>query len=87
MPGLLKKLALLVAITTVLVVFIAPSVDLPDTTLAAKQNAQIVMLCITLLVIAFSLELMLLFRRWTGKADLFLPVNNLIQPFLCTFLL
>src|ERR1051326_9601984 len=38
-----------IGLLAVLVVFIAPSVDLPDTALRAQQNAQCIMLAITLL--------------------------------------
>jgi hypothetical protein len=74
-----------VAITCVLVVFIAPAVDLPDTTLGAKHNAQLVMLCITLLAVAsflvFALKL-----RWRKKIDIPIQAGESIHSRLCIFL-
>lgn len=67
MLNVIHKSALVVAITCVIVcvllVFLAPAIDLPETALRANQNAQTVMICITLLnVELFFAVVLLLFR-------------------------
>jgi hypothetical protein len=74
-----------IGLVTVLVVFIAPSVDLPATMLSAQQNAQCIMLGITLLraVILFAVVLFFHERDNCGTSTRFVLR---LHPLLCTFL-
>lgn len=85
MSRFLQILTFIVAITCVLVVFIAPTVDLPDTTLGAQQNAHLLMLCITMMAVAsflvFALKLC-----WREKTDIPIHAGETIQSRLCVFL-
>jgi hypothetical protein len=74
-----------IGLLTVLVLFIAPSVDLPATVLSAQQNAQCIMLGITLLraVILFAVVLFFHERDNCGTSTRFVLR---LHPLLCTFL-
>jgi hypothetical protein len=73
-----------IGLLAVLVVFIAPSVDLPATALRAQQNAQCIMLGITLLqVVLFAV--VLLFHERDSHGTSMRHVLRL-HPLLCTFL-
>lgn len=85
MTGRLYQIVLFITITCVLVVLIAPSVDLPDTALRAKQYAALVMFCIRLAFVTLLLAMGLFFHphekeRTAGRIPL------LWHPLLCTFL-
>jgi len=79
------KSALVVAVVCVLVVFVAPTIDLPETALRAKQNAHNVMICITLLTIQFLFAIVLILFRLEREnpSSRFSAQTN---PLLCTFL-
>lgn len=72
-------------LAAVLVVFIAPSVDLPATALRAQQNAQCIMLGITLLRTAILFAIVLFFH---GRDNLNTSMRLIprLHPLLCTFL-
>lgn len=74
-----------IGLLAVLVVFIAPSVDLPDTTLRAQQNAQYIMLAITLLRAAVLFAVVLFFHKRDSHGTSMRAVFRL-HPLLCTFL-
>lgn len=74
-----------IGLLAVLVVFIAPSVDLPATALRAQQNAQCIMLGITLLRAAILFAMVLFFYRRDNLCTSLRPVVRL-HPLLCTFL-
>jgi type VI protein secretion system component VasK len=83
MQSLVYKSVLMATVLCVLIVFVAPTIDLPETALRAKQNAHNVMICITLLTIHFLFVLILF--RWERKNPIsrFSAQTNLL---LCTFL-
>lgn len=74
-----------IGLLAVLVVFIAPSVDLPDTALRAQQNAQCIMWGITLLRAAVLFAVVLFFRKRDSHGTSMRHVLRL-HPLLCTFL-
>jgi len=74
-----------IGLLAVLVVFIAPSVDLPDTALCAQQNAQWIMLAITLLRTAVLLAVVLFFHKRERHSTSMEPILRL-HPLLCSFL-
>lgn len=74
-----------VGLLAVLVVFIAPSVDLPATALRAQQNAQCIMLAITLLSVALLFSVVLFFHERGSHGTSMRPVLRL-HPLLCTFI-
>jgi len=74
-----------IGLLAVLVVFIAPSVDLPDTALRAQQNAQCIMWGITLLRAAVLFAMVLFFHKSDSSATSMRPVLRL-HTLLCTFL-
>jgi type VI protein secretion system component VasK len=74
-----------IGLLAVLVVFIAPSVDLPDTSLRAQQNAQCIMLGITLLSAALLFSVVRFFHERGSHSTSMRPVLRL-HPLLCTFL-
>jgi type VI protein secretion system component VasK len=85
MLNLVYKSALMVAVVCVLVVFLAPTIDLPETALRAKQNAHNVMICITLLAIQFLFAIALILFRLEREN----PISRFsaqTNPLLCTFL-
>ncbi|HEY1527968.1 MAG TPA: hypothetical protein VGH51_17180 [Candidatus Angelobacter sp.] len=63
MQRLVHKSVLLATIVCVLLVFLAPTIDLPETALRANQNAQKVMICITLLNIELLFAVVLMLFR------------------------
>ena len=85
MLNLVYKSALVVVVVCVLVVFVAPTIDLPETALRAKQNAHNVMICITLLAIQilFAIALILFQLERENPISRFSARTN---PLLCTFL-
>jgi hypothetical protein len=85
MQSLVYKLVLLLAILCVVVVFLAPSVDLPETALRAQQYANNVMICITLLSVYFFFALARVFflRAQANSISKFTAEAN---PLLCMFL-
>jgi len=85
MLGSLHKWVFAIGLLAVLVVFIAPSVDLPDTTLRAQQNAQYIMLGIILLKAAILFAVVLFFHGRDGHDRSTRPILRL-HPLLCTFL-
>jgi hypothetical protein len=82
----MRKLLLLITIVCVLVVFIAPSVDLPDSTLRAWQYAHNVMLSLVFLTVALLLSISLdLCWRW--REEQLAPARPMPSlPWLCSFL-
>ncbi len=85
MAGCMRKLLLLVTIACVIVVFIAPSVDLPDTALRAWQNAANVLLSLALLIVTVVLT-MVLSLGWHEPAFSAARSASPLRPWLCTFL-
>jgi hypothetical protein len=86
MPTLVYKSVLIVAVICVLLVFLAPTIDLPDSTLRANQNANRIMICMALLAIElFFAAVMALFRaeRENLISRLSAPTNLLLCTFLC----
>jgi hypothetical protein len=85
MQSRVYKLVLLLAILCVVVVFLAPSVDLPETALRAQQYANNVMICITLLSVYFFFALTPVFflRAQANSISMFTAEAN---PLLCMFL-
>lgn len=79
------KSALVVVVVCVLVVFVAPTIDLPETALRAKQNAHNVMICITLLAIQFLFAIVLILFRLERENPLS-RFSARTNPLLCTFL-
>jgi hypothetical protein len=80
----MRKLLLLITLVCVLVVFIAPSVDLPDSTLRAWQYAHGVMLSLGFLMLG--LLLAIVFELcWRGEELAVCPILYL-RPWLCSFL-
>ena len=82
----MRKLLLLITVICVLVVFIAPSVDLPDTTLRAWQHAANVMLALAVLAVMLLLRLNKLSLCWSQEE---VPVARpalSLRPWLCIFL-
>ena len=81
----LRQILLLVTIACVVVVFVAPSVDLPDITLAAWQNADSSLFGLALLIVTFVLTIMLSLG-WQEFA--YFPARATIprRPWLCIFL-
>jgi hypothetical protein len=81
----MRKLLLLITVLCVLVVFIAPSLDLPDSTLRAWQYAHHVMLSLGFLIVALLLT-MVLDLCWR-KEELPAARSMLyLRPWLCSFL-
>ena len=74
-----------IGLLAVLVVFIAPSVDLPATVLSAQQNAQCIMLGITLLRVMILFAVVLFFHQRDNPGTSTRSVLRL-HPLLCTFL-
>ena len=74
-----------IGLLAVLVVFIAPSVDLPDTALRAQQNARCVMFGITLLQAAVLFAVVLFSHERSRLGTAARPFLRL-HPLLCTFL-
>jgi NADH:ubiquinone oxidoreductase subunit 6 (subunit J) len=85
MVNLAYKSVLLVAVVCVLVVFVAPTIDLPETALRAKQNAHNVMICITLLAIQFLFVIVLILFR-SERENPISRFSARTNPLLCTFL-
>jgi hypothetical protein len=89
MLNLNQKSALVVAtvcvIACVLVVFLAPTIDLPETALRANQNAQKVMICITLLSVALLFVVVLMLFRVERENPLSM-FNARTSLLLCTLL-
>ena len=85
MAGRLYQLVLFITIICVLVVLIAPSVDLPDTALRASQHAALVMFCMTLAIVTLLLA-MALFLRSQAKERSSGRISLALHPLLCTFL-
>jgi hypothetical protein len=85
MQNLVHKSVLLAAVVCVLLVFLAPTIDLPETALRANQNAQKVMSCITLLSVAllFAVVLMLFRVERENPLSMFSARTSLL---LCTLL-
>lgn len=79
------KSALVVAVVCVLLVFLAPTIDLPETALRAKQNAHHVMICITLLTIQFLFAIVLILFR-SERENPLSRFSAHTNPLLCTFL-
>jgi len=85
MAGRLRQIVLFLTIICVLVVLIAPSVDLPDTALRASQYAALVMFCIGLAFVTLLLAMGLLFHPYEKER----PAGRIplpLHPLLCTFL-
>jgi hypothetical protein len=85
MPGLVHKWLLLAVVVSVLAVFLAPTIDLPETALRASQNAQRVMICIAILAIDFLFARAFLCFRFEPE-NLLSMFNAPTSPLLCTFL-
>lgn len=85
MLGPVHKWVFAIGLLAVLVVFIAPSVDLPDTALRAQQNAQYIMLGIILLKAAILFAVVLFFHACDSHDRSTRPILRL-HPLLCTFL-
>jgi hypothetical protein len=81
----IRKLLLVITVLCVVVVLIAPSVDLPDTTLRAWQHAANVMLALALLAVMLLLYMNHLNSSWRPEE---LPAARAlsVHPWLCTFL-
>lgn len=85
MASCMRKLLLLITLVCILVVFIAPSVDLPDSTLRAWHYAHNVMLSLGFLIVALLLT-MVLDLCWR-KEELPAARSMLyLRPWLCSFL-
>lgn len=86
MANWIRKLLLVITILCVVVVLIAPSIDLPDTTLRAWQYAANVMLAIALLAVVLLLCINNFNSSWRQEE---LPAARpalSVHPWLCTFL-
>jgi lipoprotein signal peptidase len=79
------RLVFAIGLLAVLVVFIAPSVDLPATALSAQQNAQCIMFGITLLRAAILFAMVLFFHE-RGNLDISARSVLRLHPLLCSFL-
>lgn len=79
------KSALIIVVVCVLVVFLAPTIDLPETALRAQQNAQNVIICITLLMVQFLFAIVLILFR-LEREDSISRFSANTNPLLCTFL-
>jgi len=85
MQSLVHKSVLMATVLCVLIVFVAPTIDLPETALRAKQNAHNVMMCITLLTLHFLFAIVLILFRLEREN----PISRFsaqTNPLLCTFL-
>ena len=85
MRGLAHKLLLLIIVLAIAVVLVAPSVDLPDTTLNGIQNAATLLLAL-LLVNEFLSSAIMLHLGWRERE---LPCARpavSLRPWLCVFL-
>ncbi|MBZ5491286.1 MAG: hypothetical protein LAO76_10180 [Acidobacteriia bacterium] len=79
------KSVLIVAVVCVLLVFLAPTIDLPESALRANQNANKVMICMTLLAVELFFAVgMLLFR--VGRENPISRFSPQMNPLFCTFL-
>ncbi|HKV91480.1 MAG TPA: hypothetical protein VJW20_02910 [Candidatus Angelobacter sp.] len=85
MAGRLRQVVLFLTIICVLVVLVAPSVDLPDTALRASQYAALVMFCMTLAIVSLLLA-MALFCGSQAKERPSGRISLALHPLLCTFL-
>jgi hypothetical protein len=80
----LHKFLFLVILGAVLLVFIAPSVDLPDTVLNTQQSLYYVMLCIAVLISMRLLRMAQIFHLCEKEAPPVGPTSSL-APLLCVF--
>lgn len=85
MASCLRKLLLVITVLCVVVVLIAPSVDLPDTALRASQHANNVMLSLVLLAVTLLLTITL-GLCWREKQITAARLTLSLRPWLCTFL-
>jgi len=74
---------LVITVLSIAVVLIAPSVDLPDSTLRAWQHAANIMLSLVLLAVMLLLCMNHLNSSWRPEE---LPAALCVHPWLCTFL-
>jgi hypothetical protein len=81
----MRKLLLLITVVCVLVVFIAPSVDLPDSALRAWQYAHHVMLALAFLAVMLLLAIILDLCWREEELPAARPILCL-RPWLCSFL-
>jgi hypothetical protein len=81
MPDCVHKWVFVIGLLAVLVVFIAPSVDLPATALRAQQIAQCIMLGITLLQAAILFAVVLLSHRCDSLDTSTRPILRLHRCF------
>jgi hypothetical protein len=85
MLGWAYRLLLLVTILAIAVVLIAPSVDLPDTTLNGIQNAANLLLALVLVNGILSRTIMLQLG-WREKDSPCARLAVSLRPWLCVFL-
>jgi cytochrome bd-type quinol oxidase subunit 2 len=86
MANWIRKLLLVITVLCVVVVLIAPSVDLPDTTLRAWQHAVNVMLALALLAVILLLCVNALNSSWRQEGPPAARPILSVHPWLCTFL-
>lgn len=84
-PWILKSLLVIVTVTCVLVVFVAPTIDLPYSALRASQIAHNLMACIAFVNLLSTLTLILPFF-FAGPGFLVPHSDQKSAPVLCTFL-
>lgn len=84
MVNRLHKLLFLVILGAVLLVFVAPSVDLPDTVLDTQQSLYYVVICITLLISLHFLTVSMVLCRCEREIPALRHLRAL-SPLLCIF--
>ena len=84
MLGLARKLLLLVTVLAIAVVLVAPSVDLPDTTLNGIQNAANLLLALVLVNEILS-RAIILHPGWREKEPPCTRLAVSLRPWLCVF--